>query len=84
MSFASSAFTVEEIDAQIANIKEQLLASNASYSISPADGGAGRSVTRNQRDQLNKELTLWLKRRRALTSPSGCGFRVKRAVFPRR
>ena len=81
---ATGVFTLEEIDTQIANIKEQLLAPNAGFSISPSDGGAGRSVTRNGREQLNTELTLWMKRRAALTGARRGGMRVKVATFKRR
>ena len=84
MSLAEGVWTLEEIDAQIANIKSQLLAGNASYSVSPSGGGTSRSVTRNERDRLNRELTLWMKRRAGLAGARRGGFRVKRAVFPRR
>ena len=86
MSIASGIWTIERIDAQIANIENQLLTMNASYSISPADGGAGRSVQRNDRDRLNAELTVWMKRRANLLAAASRrgGFRVKRATFPRR
>lgn len=85
MSITAGVWTIEEIDAQITNIKSQLLASNASYSISPADGGAGRSVSRNDREKLNAELTLWMKRRKSLSGAGSSrgGFRVRRATFPR-
>lgn len=77
-------FTVEECDAQIKNIKEQLLASNAGFSLGPADGGASRSVQRNDRDKLNTELSLWAKRKARASGSSRGSFRTKNATFARR
>lgn len=67
-----SIWTIEEIDAQIANIKKLLMSPNASYSIGPADGGASRSVSRWDRDKLNKELSIWARRRKALLGNTRC------------
>lgn len=83
-NLAEGVWTLEEIDAQIANLKAQLLAPNAGYSVSPSDGGAGRSVTRENRAQINRELTLWMRRRQALAGASTGRMRVRSAVLPRR
>jgi hypothetical protein len=80
----TSIFTVAECNAQIANILEQLRAPNAGYSIGPSDGGASRSVSRNDREKLNAELTLWHKRLTVASGGSRGQFRVKRATFTHR
>ena len=81
---ASGVWTLEEIDAQIANIKAQLLAPNAGYSVSPNDGGASRSVQRESREALNRELNRWMKRRASFTGATTGGMRIQRAVVKSR
>jgi len=78
-----SSYTVEECEAAIARRKRLLEAENTSYSISPADGGTGRSATRIDRDQLQKELRYF---ERLLAKLNGVSanrgrFRVKTACF---
>ncbi len=78
-----SSYTVEECDAAIARRKRLLEAENTSYSLSPSDGGTGRSVTRIDRNQLQKELRYFEKikaRLMGVTANRG-KFRVKTACF---
>lgn len=78
-----SSYTIEECDAAIARRKRLLEAENTSYSMSPADGGTGRSVTRIDRDQLMKELRYFegVKARLQSGGSSRGKFRVKTACF---
>jgi len=75
-------YTVEELDANIERIKRLLSAENTSYSVSPSDGGTGRSVQRIDRDQLQKELIYYSKLKARQTGGATTGrFRVKHATF---
>lgn len=78
----TSVYTLEEIDAAIAKRKRLLESENTSYSMSPADGGTSRSVTRIDRNQLMKELNYYTKLRAKVVGGATTGrFRVKTACF---
>jgi len=76
-----SAWTIEEVRAQLANVKAQLLAANQSFSISPSGGGTSRSVTRVDRGQLMKELAMWERKLAALEGRGTGGITVRQATF---
>ena len=68
----------EFVEEQIAFIQTLLKDPNQSYSISPGDGGASRSVTRYTRAELLKELQMW---QQTLAKMEGkCGIRYCQAV----